>query len=547
MTPGAAGHGRERAAFAALVACLLSPVIAQGLWRPAEAVFGPSGTAGQITVGALVIGVAGAFVRPFGDPLPLVVGALTALAASSGLSLGGAGLAALLPVAAVSAWVHVRLPARLPPAFDGLARANRRLTALYALAAVGTVVSTARVCIFIGDPTAVANQALPGEKFTETHSCLSAYVRASELARRGVDNLYADTWWYGSRGLPPLPAGADNPFQPFELDNFSYPPPFLLVTSPLALLDGDFLAQRSLWFGLNAIVAAIGLWTVARWIDGPAAHRPLVLAPLLFGSVPFLLTLQIGNFHLAATALTLMALVAFDRHRPATGGALLALTILSKISPAIVGLSLVARRSVRDVLATAGFAVLLMVLAVIWYGTGPVVSFVRFALPRLGSGAAFPFMDTDAGIATNMSPFGLAFKLKLLGLDLEDPWSVGPVVARANTLVVIAIAVVSTRRTGDRRDQAIRWMALLVLAALQSPFSPAYAILPLLWATTLLAVEVRRWWQAVALITFWPAVLFVPPGMPVAQQVVLSMVHTALTLGVAGWLAVRTPHIWRTG
>ncbi len=536
---------RERIAFATLVACLLAPVVAQGLWRPAESLLGAAGTAGHVTLAALGIAGSGAFVQRFGRGAPMVVGVLGAVAATLAWSLGGAGLATLLAVVGVAGWVHAWLPQRLPAAFDGLVRSNRLLAALYVLVALGSVVSTARVSVFIGDPTAVEFQALPGERFTETHSCLSAYVRASALARRGVENLYADPWWYGSRGLPPSPDGADVPFRPFELDNFSYPPPFLLVAAPLALLDGDFLAQRALWFGLNGLVAAIGLWIVARWVDGPRAHRTLVLAPLLFGSVPVLLTLQIGNFHLAATALTLVALVAFDRRRPAAGGALLALTTLSKLSPAILGLVLLVQRRWREAWITAGFGAALLGLSVVCFGTDPLTSFLAYALPRLSSGAAFPFMDTDAGIATNMAPFGIGLKLKLLGFPLGDPWRVGAVLARGYTLAVVGLAVVSARRVGDRRDQAMRAMALLVLAALQSPFSPAYATLALLWATTLLAVEVRRAWQAVALIVFWPALLFVPPGMPVGQQAVLSLVHTALTLGAATWLAIRAPHNWK--
>ena len=539
-----ASNGVERPAFATLVACHIAPIVAHGLWRPAEHVFGSAGTAGPVTAAALAIGASGAAVRRFGPMPALVAGVLAAVAASAGLSLGVAGLAALLTVAGASAWLHTRLPALLPPAFDGLARANRLLTALYVLVALGSVVSTARVSVFIGDPTAVEDQALPGEKFTETHSCLSAYVRASELARQGFDNLYADHWWYGSRGLPPLPMGVSNPFRPFELDNFSYPPPFLVVALPLALLDGDFLAQRALWFGLNGVVAALGLWVVARWIDGPGAHRALVLAPLLFGSVPVLLTLQIGNFHLAATMLTLLALVAFDGRRAATGGALLALTTLSKISPGILGVALLVRGRARDVAFTAGFGALLLTLTVLLFGVGPIASFVTFALPRLSSGAAFPFMDTEAGIATNLSPFGLGFKLKALGVHVGDPWHVGPVIARVYTVGVVALAVASARRAGDRRDQAIRWMALLVLAAMQSPFSPAYATIGLLWATTLLAVEVRRPWQAVVLIALWPAILLVPPGLPVAGQAVLSMAQTALTIGVSVWLVVRAPRDW---
>ncbi len=373
-----------------------------------------------------------------------------------------------------------------------------------------------------------------------THG-LTAYVRAAELAGQGVHNLYDERWWYGSRGLPPRPAESGDPYRPFDLDNFSYPPPFLLVMSLIAPLHGDFLAQRALWFGLDGLLVATGLWIMARWIDGPRAHRVLLLAPLLFGSVPFLLMLQIGNFHPAAVVLSVLAMVAFDRGRSATGGALLALTILSKISPGILGLVLLVQRRFRSAAIVAGFGAILLAASVLRFGPDPAWSFVSYALPRLSSGAAFPVMDSVAGIRTNTSPFGIPFKLNVLGVDVGDPWRAGRQVAHVFTIGLLLLAVAGARRRGDRREQAIRWMALLVLAAMQSPFSPAYATIGLLWATTLLSVEVRRARHAIALVALWPAILLAPPGLAQKQQALLGMAQTALTVGVSTWLVVRAP------
>jgi len=541
----AAADRVERTGFATLATGLLSPVLAQGLWRPLEHVLGSAGSAAAITGAALAICLSNAGVqsllRPRTPWVLLFSGGLVAVVSTATLALGAAGLGALLAVAAASAWLLRWLPPRLPTALDGLARRHPVLTAIYLCFALMSVVSTARVCVFMGDPTAVEDQALPGEKFTETHSCLSAYERASELARRRVDNLYADHWWYGSLGLPPLPEGEPNPYHPFTLDNFSYPPPFLLVASVLTPLDGDFLAQRALWFGLNAIVAAIGLYLVARWIDGPTAHRVLLLTPLLLGSMPFLLTLQIGNFHLVTVALSVLAMAALERGRVASGGALLALTTLSKISPGVLGVGLLARRRAREVAFTAGFGALLLALSTLCFGLDPLRSFLGYALPRLSTGAAFPFIETDAGILTNMSPFGIPLKLSFLGFHVGDPLRLGRLVARVFTLAVLILSVVAARRQGDRRDQAIRWMSLLFLAAMQSPFCPAYATLGLLWATALLSIEVRRLWSGLALVALWPAILLVPPGLAPASQVVLSLAHTSLCVGLSTWLILRAP------
>ena len=537
--------GLERAGFGALVALLLAPVLAHGLWRPLVHVFGPAGSAGRVTASALAIGAVVALVRhlrPAGPPWrPLLLGGLLAVGASLGSSLGLAGLVTLLAVAGALAGLVPWLSSRLPAAFDGLAARHKVLTTLYLVVALASVASVARLSIFIGDPSRSDLTMLPGDRFVETHSCLTAYARAISLARRGVDNLYADHWWYGSNGLPPMPAGDAPPYPPFSLDNFSYPPAFLLVAASLAPLEGDFAAQRALWFGLNGLWLAVGLWVVARFIDGPRAHRVLLLAPLFFGSLPILITLQIGNFQLAAVTFALVAMVALERGRAATGGALFALTILAKISPGILGVVLLAQRRFRDAALTAAFGVVLLALAVLLFGRDPMVSFVTYALPRLNSGAAFPFMDTPSGILTNQSPFGVVFKLRLLGLDVGDPWRLAPRIAHAYTLALVLLATLAARRPGDRRERAVTWMSLLVLSALQSPFCPAYATLGLLWATTLLAVEVRRLLGAMGLIALWLMILVVPPWLSVEVRVVQSMVQTAVILGVCGWLVARAP------
>ncbi len=534
----------ERIGLTALAALLLAPVVAHGAWRPLGHVSGAAGDAVPVTCAALAVAaitVLSGRLRRDMAWLPPLAGGLTATAATAALSLGAAGLLTLLAVAALSAPLTRLLPPRLPPALDGLAARNKGLTALYLAAALISVVSVARVSTFIGDPSRVDLQAIPGERFTETHSCLTAYLRAADLIGGGVDNLYDDRWWHGSHGLPPRPAGSDDPYRPFDLDNFSYPPTFLLVMPLLAPLHGDFLAQRALWFGIDGLIVALGLWSLARWIDGPRAHRALLLAPLLFGSAPMLLMLQIGNFHPLAVVLSVLAMVAFDRKRTAAGGALLALTILSKISPGVLGIVLLVQRRFRSAAAAAGAGALLLGLSVLNFGLSPLRYFLSYALPRLSSGRAFPFMDTETGINTNTSPFGVPFKLEVIGLDVGEPWQVGAYVARAFTLLLVALAVAGARHRGDRRDQAIRWMSLLVLAAMQMPFSPAYATVGLLWATTLLSVEVRRARHAIALIALWPAILFTPPGLAPAQQAALSIAQTAVTISVSAWLVLRAP------
>lgn len=540
-------HSPERAAFTAFLALLAAPVIAQGLWRPLVHVLGLAGSSGVVTCSALA--VAGAVVmgqrlwpsrpsRPSRAPLrSLALGCLVALVASVGLSLGLAGLVTLLTVAAAVAPLVYGLPAKLPAALDGLFRRRRGMSALYVVVALMAVVSTSRLCVFMGDPARVEHQAVPSVEFLSTHSCLTAYVHAAELSREGVDNLYAERWWHGAHGLPPLSPEAENPYDPFLLDYYAYPPPFLLIMAPLGLFEGDFLAQRALWFGLNGLLMGISLWIVSRWLDGPRAHRALLLAPLFFGSIPILVTLQIGNFQIAVVILAVLAMVAFDRGRHALGGALLAFTILAKISPGLLGVYLLVQRRWRSAAWTAGFGVLFLALSMVTEGVNPMYSFLTYTLARISSGDAFRFMvDTPLNIVTNMAPFGFPFKLGLMGMAIDDPWAVARPIGHLYTLVLLILTVVAARRGRGRRGQALTWMSLLVLAALQSPFAPGYVTIGLLWAVTLLAVEVRSWRGGVALALLWLGLIVVPPTDDVRALAVYGVLQSMLTVGVPIWL-----------
>lgn len=529
---------RERRAFAALAAFLLAPIIAQGLFGPLVHVFGPSGRSGSITGAALAIAVAIVFVRRL--RYALAVGASVAVGATIGLSLGLPGLLALLGVATAIAplvqWLHPRLPSVL----DGLARRRPVLATLYVALSLSAVVSTARVSIFIGDSARVDQQALPGIEFLETHSCLTAYVHAASLSRRRVDNLYADRWWDGSHGLSPTSPDVAKPYRPFTLDYYAYPPPFLLVTAPLAPFEGDFAAQRALWFGLNGLLLAAGLWIVARWVEGPNDHRVLLLSPLFFGSLPVLVTLQVGNFQIAAVVISVLAMVALDRGRTKLGGGLLALAILSKLSPGILGVVLLAQRRWRAAAWAAAAGVVLSVLSMVTIGMGPTRHFLTYTLPRIKSGEAFAFLaDAPFSIITNMAAFGLPFKLQLLGVSIVDPWALARRIGNVYSAVLLVLAVVAVRRRGDRRGQAMVWMSLLVLAALQSPFAPGYVSIGLLWATMLLAVEVGSVRGGLILTLVWLLIAIAPPFRTIPLLAAHSIFQSALIHGVPAWLILR--------
>ena len=534
----------ERAAYVLLWLLLLTPVLAHGLWRPLVHVFGSAARAPTMTLAAVVIGAAVAAVqalRPRGSVLlSLSAGCLGAGVATLAGSLGIAGFLTLLVVAGFAAFLTPRLYAGVPATLDGLAGRHRILCACYVILALVALVKTTHLCTFMGDPTRSDLQVLPGEKFMETHSCLSAYVHADKLSRQRVDNLYAEPLWLGSQGLPEVPAGAENPYRPFLLDYYAYPPPFLLAMTPLAPFSGDFAAQRALWFGLNGLLLALGLWVVARWVDGPKAHRILLLAPLFFGALPVLATLQVGNFQIAVVVMTILAMVSFDQNRSAIGGALLAFAILSKLSPGVFGIVLLLQRRYRSAAWTAGFGLLFLAISVAMAGMNPLHSFLTYTLPRLSSGVTFAFLDdTPFNIFTNMAPFGLPFKFQLAGMTVHDPWRLARRVSRVYSGVLVLLALVAARRRAGRRPQAVVWMSLGVLAALQSPFAPGYVTIGLLWAIALMSVEVRSVLGGFGLLLLWLSLTVVPPTPNLQMYAVFTILQSAVTLAAPIWLVCR--------
>lgn len=107
-------------------------------------------------------------------------------------------------------------------------------------------------------------------------------------------------------------------------------------------------------------------------------------------------------------------------------------------------------------------------------------------------------------------------------------------------LVVLAI-LAAVRRPGDSvGHQAVTWMSLLVLAALQSPFAPAYTLIALLWALTLLVVEVETVRGGIALmLLLWLGLVVVVPWSDLSLFAAHSIVQSVLAVGVPIWLIFR--------
>lgn len=532
-------RGWERSAYASLWLVMLAPVLGQALARPLAAELGLSIDAPALTLASLLVALVIVAVPRGGWAVAggaAVVGAGVLATLGSSVVVGGAALLA------VAAAVHLMLPrviAALPARLDGLAGEHRVATAAMFALGLAALIQTAMLATFMGDSTWLAG-AHPLTPDLSLHACSTAYMRAIELALAGADNIYAAEHWPSLGGS----TDASERYAPFDVDAYAYPPMFLVLMRPFAALT-EFSAQRALWFGCNALVVALGLAVVAQWIaerDAVAGTRASLLALLVWLAPTAMITLQVGNVHLAVLVAAVVGMVCFERGRPALGGALLAAAILAKISPGLLGIVLLVRRQWRAALWTAGFGVAWTVAALLLFGLAPFEAFVSYELPRLSSGEALEFFaNNPRDTLFNLAPFGVPFKLAYLGVRFEDPWASARTIAGVFNVFVLGFAIVAGLR--DRADapawyRVCLWLAVLTLGGLRSPFAPAYVALGLTWLLCCSAHQLRGWRGGVWFVVVFVASIGLPP-MPGAGMMMVGLGQQALVLGVVVYAILR--------
>lgn len=539
--PPRAGVGRW--GFAARACLTLAPLLVVGLGRPLAGMAGVGLDAGALVAAALVLVVVALVTRARrpGATVVAVVLAAMSLGALVALPGGVAGtavpVAALLVLGLVATLTLPGLVAALPAQLDvPVSGQGWRWAVAVALGGL-VVLSTARLSVFMGDAGRPEMSLAPDVVFFVEHACLTAYVEAAELARAGVENLYEASHWPDLNGTPRGEASR-GAYAPFGLDAYAYPPPFLLV--PMALLGwmGDFASQRAAWFALNGLVVAVGLWTVARSVGGRGGLYALVLAPLVWTSVPVLGALQVGNVHLVVTAAAMLALVAFESGRRAAGGALLAFAVVAKLSPAVLVAVLLLRGRLREVAWTAAFGGLFTLAGLVAFGPAPFTAFVGYELPRLASGGALSFLAESDSVPINLAPFGIPFKLAFLGIPVAEPWALGRLLNQAFTGLLVVLAVVAARAHRGRQATLEAWAALLTLCALRSPLAPGYVLFSFLWLVSLRAGHTRGWPAALAWGAAWLLVAVLPPLAPTSLAVA-TLLQQVVVLGLSAYVVLR--------
>lgn len=477
----------------------------------------------HVTRRMLVAGFAGAL------GLIVIFVAMRAVAAPSWIAA---------PLAAAAAVLGARaLARRLPAVFEDLLGPRARLVAWCALAAL-IVAQTARLSVFMLDSDRAEFAVVPHDAFFTNHSCFSAYHEAARLAP-SVTNVYDP-----SLVRVPVEGGQTKPTKigRFDVDLYEYPPPFLLPFSAAQRLGGDFFRVRALWFAVDFTIIALGLGLLAWHIGGKEGAATALLAPIVLFSPNVQHTLQVGNFQLAALALSVVAMIAFVRGRHVVGGGLLAYVTLGKVFPGILLVVLLVQRRWRALAWTAAWGAALIVATFAFFGEAPFRAFLTFQLPRMSSGEAFPMLwRLPSAAAVNHSAFGLVIKLHHLGVSWATN-GVASAVAWVYTLVVLALAwAFARRRELSALASAQGWIALVWLAALRSPFTPnLYATFGTVWVLVLLFVEKPRSARAtLAFAAAWLALLQYVPNqdkwsfVPLALLTLLPQTVSYATLAIA--------------
>jgi hypothetical protein len=387
---------------------------------------------------------------------------------------------------------------------------SRALLAVSLAAAVLALALLSRLTVFMIDPARTGYSIVPSSDFEVRHSCLTAYFVAGEVVRR-TPNVY-DTALYAAPDDDPTKPRKPQTMGIFRVDQYEYPPPFLLAPRAVSVVAPGFLRLRTSWFGLSGLVLLAGLLVAAGAMAPEAGTRALLLAPVVLASLGTLSTLQKGNVQLAVIAIGVLAMAAFERRRRALGGALLAFVTVAKLYPGLLVLYLSFRRDWRGVMWTAVFAVLFVALTIVDVGWQPFAAF-RDHFSGLLSGEAFPAFRNPSAVAANLSIPGIVFKLKLLGLG-DMGFGAARVVGTVYMVVAMAATVILAQRTPGDGAGPIIWLTVLLLATLRSPFLPwTYATFPALWLLTLLvAAHVPRAWT---LPQFLGAALLLALAVPV--------------------------------
>ena len=438
----------------------------------------------------------------------------------------------LISVGIITTFLINKIVKELPQDIDGLSKIYKIRTFLFILLSILTITLVSRLSVFMNNFQYVEASVLPGIPFFKTHSCLTAYAHATYLIENGVLNLYDTINWSHE---------ANSLYTPFILDAFMYPPPFLLLPKFLFSMTNSFMVMRGIWFGFSGIFIICVFWKIAKWTSAKNEWHSIFLIFLVGSSLSVLVTLQTGNIHHVTIAMAILAMFLFEKNKPILGGALLAFAIASKISPGLLCIVLLVRHRWRDLIWTSVFGVIYLILSILVFGTKPMQDFLFYEIPLLRSGEAMYWLDKQTNeILINVSPFGIPFKLKLLGVILDNPWKIAKVIGNIYTVVIVIVTIYFSRFDKNPRQQASLWLGVLTLAGFQSPFAPGYVGIPLLWGITIIAADYKSRTGIFLLAVGWILLTVLIPVPPFSEFVgALFSLFQQLIAFIAIWILLK--------
>jgi alpha-1,2-mannosyltransferase len=453
-----------------------------------------------------------------------------------------------------------------PSTLASLPKGGQALFALWLILSVGAVYRISSLAIFINEPSQTQYafsrtlRPMDNEELTKLfyvkHNCSTCYLVAADLADQGVENVY-DRKHYRNAEVP-TPVH-ETIGETFNIDQYQYPPPFLLGPYAAYKTGLDFFQLRSLWFALSILLFVGTAVALTVWVCGWRFSPLWLLWPAVLIAPNSIAQLQIANAHVFMILISILAMLLFEKKRNALGGTLLAYAAVSKFFPGLLVVYLLARRKWTAVGWTVAASLVLCAATLVVFGVATYSAFLNHQLPAIASGKAFWFaFEMPHAMLENSSVMGLAYKLKAIGIGPEwDPKSTAKILTWVYTFFAIAVAVVAGLRhtrlgeaTSDEKPQVrlvmVRtWVALLVLAQLRSPFLPAgYGNIAIMILIALLLTVERTSFARVIVISAGLCVFAIPLPLPIGPvsstfDFVFSFLATILAIVLAALAATR--------
>lgn len=386
--------------------------------------------------------------------------------------------------------------------------------AVTSVIALTWVVGTATFLIDVEETRFVAH----ANGFGIEHYCPTGYLTAGYLATNGEENIYDRSHYRNAEFKTPIHDEVDGIL---TVDAYHYPPPFLTLPYVMHTVLGNLFLVRTAWFILTLALLIGAVFVVVHWCGAFHGQKRLLVFPLLLCAPTLHIALQMGNAHIIVIAISMLAMVAFEKKQMVVGGTLLGFAVAAKIWPGVLVVYFLLQKRWKPASYSAIAVTAYSLIALLIFGLDPFRAFIVYEIPRISNGEAFPIMSqVPLAIMSNMSVFGIPHKLYALELISAKPALISPMISWTLTgLIGVLVVVIGLRNHiacthdySNRLANAQMWLALLTLVQLRSPFLPwPYGTISTLWLLILLSASVRGWKLGAILFAFLYLSINIPP------------------------------------